>query len=55
MHQIEKIQNALKLCEKLNLLESMLWDRFDTEFLKLLQQEDRQNPSIDDQKADWPF
>jgi hypothetical protein len=55
MHQNEKIQNALKLCDKLSQLETMLWNRFAHEFLTLLQQQDRENPSIDDQKADWPF
>jgi hypothetical protein len=55
MHQNEKIQNALKLCDKLDQLESILWDRYWHEFLTLMEQEDMENPSIDNQNVDWPF
>ena len=52
MQQNEKIQNALKLCEKLDQLESILWDRYWHEFLTLLEQENVGNPSIDDHHVD---
>ena len=55
MDQNEKIQYALDLCDKLDQLESILWDRYCDQFLTLIEQQDMENPSIDDQRADWPF
>ena len=55
MNQYEKIKNALKLCEKLDQLETRLWDRYYNQFLQLLEQEDIFNPPLDTQKVDWPF
>ena len=55
MNQQEKIRNALKLADKLDQLETRLWDRYYNQFLDLLAEEDIFNPSIDTQKTDWPF
>ena len=55
MHQNEKIQHAMKLCDKLDQLESILWNRYWHEFLTLLEQEDMQIPSVDNHNVDWPF
>jgi len=55
MNQHEKIKNALKLTEKLDQLESRLWERYYKQFLELLAEEDIFNPPIDTQKVDWPF
>ena len=55
MNQNEKIQNALDLCDKLDQLQSILWDRYCDQFLTLLEQQDMENPSIDDLRADCPF
>jgi hypothetical protein len=55
MNQHEKIQSALKLAEKLDQLQTRLWDRYYDQFLELLAQEDIENPSLDTQKVDWPF
>ena len=55
MDQNEKIQYALDLCDKLDQLETILWDRYCDQFLTLIEQQDIENPSIDDQRDDWPF
>lgn len=55
MYQNEKIQNALELCDKLDHLESILWDRYGNEFLTLIEQQDMDNPAIDDQQVNCPF
>ena len=55
MNQQEKIRNALKLADKLDQLETRLWDRYYNQFLDLLAEEDIENPPIDTQKVDWPF
>ena len=55
MYQNQKIQTALDLCDKLDQLESILWDRYCDQFLTLIEQQDMENPSIDEQRADWPF
>jgi len=55
MNQQEKIRNALKLADKLDQLETRLWNRYYNQFLDLLAEEDIDNPSIDTQKVDWPF
>jgi hypothetical protein len=55
MNQHEKIKNALKLAEKLDQLQTRLWDRYYDQFLELLAEEDIENPSLDTQKVDWPF
>jgi hypothetical protein len=55
MNQREKIKNALKLTEKLDQLESRLWERYYNQFLELLAEEDIFNPPLDTQKVDWPF
>ena len=55
MNQHEKIKNALILTEKLDQLETRLWERYYNQFLDLLAQEDIFYLSIDTQKVDWPF
>jgi hypothetical protein len=55
MNQHEKIKNALMLTEKLDQLETRLWERYYNQFLDLLAQEDIFYPSIDTQKVDWPI
>ncbi len=55
MNQHEKIKNALKLTEKLDQLETRLWNRYYNQFLDLLVEEDIDNPPLDTQKVDWPF
>ena len=55
MNQYEKIKNALILTEKLDQLETRLWERYYNQFLDLLAQEDIFYLSIDTQKVDWPF
>ena len=55
MNQHEKIKNALKLTEKLDQLETRLWDRYYNQFLELLAEKDLFNPPLDTQKVDWPF
>ncbi len=55
MNQHEKIKNALKLTEKLDQLETRLWNRYYNQFLELLAEEDKFNPPIETQKTDWPF
>jgi len=55
MNQQEKIRNALKLTDKLDQLQTRLWDRYYNQFLDLLAEENIENPSIDNQKVDWPF
>lgn len=55
MNQQEKIRNALELADKLDQLQTRLWDRYYNQFLDLLAEEDIHNPSIDTQKVDWPF
>ena len=36
MNQHEKIKNALKLAEKLDQLETRLWDRYYNQFLEVV-------------------
>ena len=55
MDQNEKIQYALDLCDKLDQLESILWDRYCDQFLTLIEQQDTENPPIDNLRTDWPF
>ena len=55
MNQHEKIKNALKLTEKLDQLETRLWERYYNQFLHLLADEDIFDPPLDNQKVDWPF
>jgi hypothetical protein len=55
MNQPEKIKNALKLTEKLDQLETRLWERYYNQFLDLLAEEDIFDPPVDTQKVDWPF
>jgi len=55
MDQNEKIQYALDLCDKLDQLETILWDRYCDQFLTLIEQQDRENPPIDNPRTDWPF
>jgi hypothetical protein len=58
MNQNEIIKNALKLTEKLDQLETRLWNRYYNQFLQLLAEEDIFNPPklpIDTQKTDCPF
>jgi hypothetical protein len=43
MNQNEKIQNAWKLCDKIDDLQNFLWDRYYREFLDLLAEEDLKN------------
>jgi hypothetical protein len=43
MNQNEKIQNAWKLCDKIDLLQNFLWHRYYREFLDLLAEEDLKN------------
>lgn len=53
MNQHEKIKNALILTEKLDQLETRLWERYYNQFLDLLAKEDILYPSIDTQKVDY--
>ena len=55
MNQHEKIKNALKLTEKLDQLETRLWNRYYNQFLDLLAEEDIFDPPVDTQGVDWPF
>jgi len=55
MDQNEKIQHALDLCDKLDKLETILWDRYCDQFLTLIDQPDMENSSLDDPRNDWPF
>jgi hypothetical protein len=55
MDQHEIIKNALKLTDKLDQLETRLWERYYNQFLDLLAEEDIFNPPLDTQKVDWPF
>jgi hypothetical protein len=43
MNQNEKIQNAWKLYDKIDELQSFLWQRYYKEFLELLAEEDLEN------------
>jgi hypothetical protein len=45
VNQKKKIQNALKLCDKMAQLESLLWQRYYKQFLDLLADEDLYKPS----------
>jgi hypothetical protein len=55
MNQHEIIKNALKLTDKLDQLETRLWERYYNQFLDLLAEEDKFNPPLDNQKVDGPF
>jgi hypothetical protein len=55
MNQHEIIKNALKLTDKLDQLQTRLWERYYNQFLDLLAEEDISNPPLDNQKVDWPF
>ena len=55
MNQHEIIKNALKLSDKLDQLQTRLWERYYNQFLDLLAEEDISNPPLDNQKVDWPF
>ncbi len=55
MNQHEKIKNALKLTEKLDQLETRLWNRYYNQFLQVLAEEDIEDRPLDTQKVDWPF
>ena len=43
MNLNEKIQNAWKLCDKMDELQNFLWQRYYHEFLELLAEEDLKN------------
>ena len=43
MNQHEKIKNAWKLCDKIDELQNLLWQRYYYEFLDLLEKEDFKN------------
>ena len=45
MNQKMKIRNALKLIDKMEQLEDLLWQRYYNEFLELLATEDLIEPS----------
>ena len=55
MDQNENIKNALKLTEKLDQLETRLWNRYYNQFLDVLAKDDMQYQPGDTQKVDWPF
>ncbi len=55
MNQQEKIRNALKLAEKLDQLETRLWDRYYNQFLQVLAEEDIEDRPLDTQTVIWPF
>jgi hypothetical protein len=55
MDQNENIKNALKLTEKLDQLETRLWNRYYNQFLQLLAEEDREGRPSDTQTVIWPF
>jgi hypothetical protein len=55
MNQHEKIKNALKLAEKLDQLETRLWDRYYNQFLEVLSEEDIEDRKLDTQTVIWPF
>ena len=52
MNQHETIKNALKLTDKLDQLETRLWERYYNQFLDLLSEEDIFSPPLDTQKVD---
>ena len=54
MNQNEKIQNAWKLCDKIDLLQNFLWHRYYREFLDLLAEEDLKNQEYIE-KSQKPF
>jgi hypothetical protein len=43
MNQQQKIKNAWKLCDKIDELQNLLWQRYYYEFLDLLAEEDFKN------------
>jgi len=53
MNQQEKARYALKLVEKLDQLESFLWDRYHNEFMQLLAEEDIEDQPLDTQIDIW--
>jgi hypothetical protein len=55
MNQQEKIRNALKLAEKLDQLETRLWNRYYNQFLEVLSEEDIEDRPLDTQTVIWPF
>jgi len=55
MDQNENIKNALKLTEKLDQLETRLWNRYYNQFLNLLAEEDIEHRRSDPQTVIWPF
>ena len=54
MNQNEKIQNAWKLCDKIDELQNFLWRRYYREFLDLLAEEDLKN-SLYTKEDEMPF
>ena len=55
MNQNEIIKNALKLAEKLDQLQTRLWDRYYNQFLEVLSEEDIEDRPLNTQTAIWPF
>ena len=55
MNQNENIKNALKLTEKLDQLETRLWNRHYNQFLQLLAEKDIEGRPSDTQTVIWPF
>jgi len=55
MNQQEKVRNALKLTDKLDQLESILWDRRYNQFMQLLAEEDIEDRPLDTHTVIWPF